>query len=603
VTGDVEQGGRVTAAPLGQTLGLTQPAARQLTWATLLGAGAVLADIGLIGTAAWLISRASEHPNESALALAIVLVQICGLTRGLFRYGERLVGHDAAFRLLADIRVQVYRSLERLAPAGLPMFRRGDLLARMVADVDSLQDLMIRVIPPFGIAVLVGSVTVAFMGWVLPAAGLVLAIALLLAATVVPWISGHLARRRESRFAAARGDLGAALVDLMEGAAELVVFGAMDEQVRDIRGRDAALTKISAAAAGTAGIGLALTTGLSGLASWGCLVVGIQAVSTGRLDGTYLAVIALIPLAAFELVVGLPIATQALHRVRQSAARVVEIMDAPLPTTEPEQVIALPGPPYDLLVRSLQVSYPQGSTAVLRDVDLDLPSGKRVAIVGPSGVGKSTLALALLRFLDCDTEAIRLNDVPVERLSSDELRRVIGLVEQDAHLFDTTIGANLRVGRRDATDKDVAAALGRVGLGAWVDSLPRGLATEVGRRGARLSGGQRQRVAVARALLADFAVLILDEPAEHLDLAAANALTADLLRATTDRSLILITHRLAGLEAVDEVLVLEAGRVVERGTHDRLLDHGGRYADLWWEEMRSVSNHDALEAGGASHES
>ena len=211
----------VEIAPLGRTLGIARPAGRRLALAALLGAGAIAADIGLIGTAAWLISRAAQHPNESHLAVAIVGVQFFGLSRGFFRYEERLVGHDAAFRLLADRRVKVYKRLEQLAPAGLPAFRRGDLLARVVGDVDSLQDLAIRVIPPFAIALLVGALTVALMWWMLPPAGLILAGALVLAGTVVPWLTGKLAQRKETRFARVRGDLAAAIVDLTEGAAEL----------------------------------------------------------------------------------------------------------------------------------------------------------------------------------------------------------------------------------------------------------------------------------------------------------------------------------------------------------------------------------------------
>jgi thiol reductant ABC exporter CydC subunit len=583
-TGSVQA---AAGAPLGQTLAIARPAARRVTYATLLGAGAVLADIGLIGTAAWLISRASQHPNESALALAIVAVQFFGLTRGLFRYGERLVGHDAAFRLLADLRVRVYRRLERLAPTGLPMFRRGDLLARMVGDVDSLQDLVIRVIPSFGIAAVVGTVTVGVMWWLLPAAGLILGVALLLAATLVPWLTGFLARRRESRFAAARGDLGSAVLDLTEGAAELIVFGATDAQVRNIHDRDAELTAIAAASAGTAGTGLALTTLLAGLACWGCLVVGIPAVISGRLDGTDLAVITLVPLAAFELVVGLPVATQTLQRVRQAAARILEVLDAPAPVAEPEPAAAPPLAPYEIAVRGVWAAYPGATGPALRGVDLFLPPGHRVAVVGPSGAGKSTLAAILLRFLDAQAGSVLLNGNPLDRMSGEEVRTVVGLVGQDAYFFDTTIRANLAIGRREATEDELRAVLRRVGLGGWLDGLPLGLDTEVGRHGARLSGGQRQRIAVARALLAGFPMLILDEPGEHLEPAAADALTSDLLDVTDGRSLVLITHRLAGLESIDEILVMDAGRVVERGTHDELLTCGGRYSTLWWDEMRT----------------
>jgi thiol reductant ABC exporter CydC subunit len=573
------------AASLGRTLGLTRPVGGRLALAALLGAGTIAADIGLIGTAAWLISRAAQHPNESHLAVAIVGVQFFGLSRGIFRYEERLVGHDAAFRLLVDLRVKVYEQLERLAPTGLPAFRRGDLLARLVQDVDSLQDLAIAVIPSFAIALMVGTLTVAIMWLMLPAAGLILGMALTLASTVVPWLTAVLARRRESRFAHRRGDLAAAMVDLVEGASELIAFGAADEQIRTIREQDSELTTIDSASASTAGVGLGLTTLLAGLASWGCLMVGIPAVAAGRLNGTDLAVITLIPLAAFELVAGLPGATQALQRVRQAAARVFDVTDAPVPVPGPESPAGLPEGPYDLQAHSVQARYPHAATLALRELDLALPPGRRVAIVGPSGAGKSTLAAVLLRFLPYEAGWVSLNDTPLDRLVGDDLRTVVGLVGQDAYLFDTTIAENLRIGCRHASDAEMRTVLEQVRLAGWLDSLPRGLATDVGRHGTRLSGGQRQRIALARALLAEFPVLVLDEPAEHLDPVSADALTLDLLRVTDGRSLVLITHRPLGLDTVDEILVIDSGRVVERGSHDELLDQGGWYSRLWRDEM------------------
>jgi thiol reductant ABC exporter CydC subunit len=575
-------------APTGRTLGLVRPISWHLLLAIVLGAGAIAADIGLLGTAAWLISRASQHPNESHLAVAIVAVQFFGLSRGLFRYEERLVGHDAALRLLADLRVRVYRRLEALAPAGLPAFQRGDLLARFVQDVDSVQDLVLRVIPPFAIAGLVGSLTVAVMWWMLPAAGAILAGSLLLASTVVPWLTGFLARRRETRFARVRGDLAEAMVDLTEGAAELVAFGAIDAQARTVGKRDAELRAIASASAGTAGIGLGLTTLLAGLASGGCLVVGIPAVASGRLGGTELAVITLVPLAAFELVVGMPIATQALQRARQAAARVFEVTDVPAPVPEPDPAMALPEGPYDLQARSIRAGYPGAVLPALRGVDVSLPPGRRVAVIGPSGAGKSTLAAVLLRLLPVTSGSVSLNGTSLDRLAGDKVRTVVGLVSQDAYLFDTTIAENLRVGNRRATDDELSEVLDRVGLAEWLGTLPGGLATEVGRRGGRLSGGQRQRIGVARALLADFPVLVLDEPAEHLDPAAADALTADLLAVTEGRSTVFVTHRLAGLESADEILVMDAGHVVGRGTHDELMAEGGRYTRLWWDEMSTA---------------
>ena len=567
-------------APLRRTLALARPAAGRLAIATLFGAGAIGAAIGLIATSAWLISRSSQRPQESAVAIAIVGVQFFALSRGLCRYWERLVGHDAAFRVLSALRVSVYQQLERLAPLGLPAFRSGDLLARLVHDVDSMQDLLLRVVPPFAIALIVGAVTVGVVWWMLPAAGLILLVALVLAATVVPWLTAVLAARAEGRQAAARGDLTASVVDLLEGAAELAVNGALEAQLRRVMEADAELTRVARAGARTAGIGRGTTVVLSGLAAWGALIVGVAAVRGGRLDGVLLAGIALIPLVAFELVAGLPTATQTMARVRRSATRVFDVLDAPVPVLEPAHPVALADGPRALGVRDLRARYPGEARWALAGVDLDLSPGTRVAIVGPSGAGKSTLAGALLRFLDYEAGSVALDGTEIAMLDGDTYRRVVGLIAQHAHIFDSTLEENLRLARRDATQEDLRGALAAVRLLEWTERLPHGLGTEVGERGTRLSGGQRQRLAVARALLADFPVLVLDEPVEHLDTATADAILAELLAATRDRAVLLITHRLTGLADVDEVLFIDRGEVVERGTHAELLAAGGRYAAL-----------------------
>jgi thiol reductant ABC exporter CydC subunit len=576
-------------APLASTLGLVAPAAPRLALASVLGAAAVGAGIGLIATSAWLISRASQRPPESAIALAIVAVQFFALSRGLFRYGQRVVGHDVAFRSLADLRVRSYERLESLAPAGLPAFRSGDLLARVVHDIDSLQDLLLRVIPPFVIAVLVGTGTVVLVWWMLPAAGAILLATLLLAATALTWLTGRLARRSESQQAPLRGELTAAVVDLLEGAPELAAYGALDAQLSRTSAVDAQLTRVSRRSAGTAGIGQGLATLLSGLAMWGALLVGVAAVHTGALDAVLLAVIALIPLAAFELVTDLPSATQTLQRARRAAARTLEVINAEPPIVEPTDPLPLPPSARTLRVRGLRTRYSQSGPWVLDGVDLDLAPGRTVAVVGRSGAGKSTLADVLLRFLPYQAGSVTLEGVEISDLSGDEYRRVIGLVSQDAHIFDTTLEENLRLAQREASPEDFRAALKRARLLDWSDGLPAGLATRVGAHGERISGGQRQRLAVARALLADFPVLVVDEPGEHLDTTTADALVADLLEATPQQAVLLITHRLAGLEAVDEVIVLDAGRALERGTHAELLAVGGRYARMWTREAETRS--------------
>ncbi len=619
---------RAPKAPLLRTLAIARPAIGRLALATLLGAGAVAAAIGLIATSAWLISRSSQHPQESAVAIAIVGVQFFALARGLCRYGERLVGHDAAFRVLSSLRVSVYERLERLAPLGLPAFRDGDLLARLVHDVDSLQDLLLRVVPPFAIALLVGVATVSLVWWMLPAAGLILLVALLIAGALVPWLTGTLAARSETKQAAARGLLTESVVDLFEGAPELIVNGAAPEQLRHTLAADEKLTQVAQATSRTAGIGQGLTSLCCGLAMWGSLLVGVDAVHSGRLDGVLLAGIALIPLVAFELVTGLPAATQTLQRARRAAARIQEVLDTPPPVVEPaypqllNKLLLLqepeqpPIPPasskqltggeshrgrvsygrpglrdtheqrsHHLRARGLSCSYPRAKRLALSGIDLDLSPGRRIAIVGPSGAGKSTLAGVLLRFLPYQGGSVELDGLESSQLDGDEIRRVVGLVSQDTHVFDSTLEENLRLARREATVDELRNALAEARLLDWVDGLPLGLATELGERGARMSGGQRQRLAIARALLADFPILILDEPGEHLDTQTADAIVADLLTSTQDHATLLITHRLAQLDEVDEVIALDHGRTLERGTHTQLIQRDGYYAAMWRREI------------------
>jgi thiol reductant ABC exporter CydC subunit len=575
-------------ATLGETARFARPAASRVLLASVLGAGAVGAGIGLLATSAWLISRASQQPKESTLAVGIVAVQFFGLSRGLLRYGQRLVGHDAAFRALADLRVRVYERLEGLAPAGLPAFRSGDLMARFVHDVESLQDLLVRVISPFAIAILAGTGTVALVWSMLPAAGVILLVALLLAGTALPWLTNRLARRSEASQASARGELTAAVVDLVHGAAELAACGAAERQLQHAASIDARLARIAGRTARTAGVGQGLATLLPGLAMVGSLLVGVAAVRSGRLDVVLLAVIAVVPLAAFELATGLPAATQTLQRVRHSLGRVRRVLREDPIVLDPDDPKPIPAAAGTVRVRDLRCRYQEDGPWVLDGVDLDLAPGRRVAVVGRSGAGKSTLADVLVRFLPHQAGSVMLGGVELDELRGDDCRRVVGVVAQDAHIFNTTVEGNLRLARRDATGEQLRSSLERARLLEWTDTLPEGLDTEAGEFGGRLSGGQRQRLAAARALLADFTVLILDEPGEHLDTATGDALVRDLLDGAREQAILLITHRLAGLEAMDEVIVLDGGRELERGTHAELLERDGAYAESWRRERNGA---------------
>ena len=330
------------AIPLARSLELVRGQRLRFAGAVLLGAAAVGAAIGLLVTSAWLISRAAQHPPVEALAVAVVAVRFFGLSRGLLRYCERLVGHDAALRALADLRMRVFQRLERLAPAGLPAFHSGDLLARLVGDVDTQQDLLLRVVSPYAVAAVTSAAVVVLTATLEPGVAVLLGVTLFLSAVLVPAVTQRLARRSEAGVAAARGRLARSVVDLIQGAPDLIAYGAAPTQLATVAAVDAELTAVERAAARTAGVGAALTALFTGIAVWGAVVLGLDAVRSGRLDGVLLAVIVLIPLASFEAVIGLPGAAQSYERVRGASARVHEVLDAPEPVIDPVRPAAAP---------------------------------------------------------------------------------------------------------------------------------------------------------------------------------------------------------------------------------------------------------------------
>ncbi|MBT2402787.1 MULTISPECIES: thiol reductant ABC exporter subunit CydD [unclassified Streptomyces] len=559
-----------TGDPLRRVRAVARAWQGRFRWGLLLGALAVGCSVGLMAVSGWLISRASEQPPVLYLMMAVTATRTFGIGRAVFRYAERLVSHDAVLRMLAEVRVSVFRRLERIAPAGLRHQRRGDLLARLVADADALQDYWLRWLLPVGTALLVGSGSVAFTAWLLPEAGATLAVGLLAAGVGVPLVSGACARRAERRLAPARGELATRVADLLTGTAELAVAGALGGRKASAKESDRTLTAIAARGAAATGLGSGLAALVCGLTVVVAAAPGASAVAGGRLAGVAMAVVVLTPLAAFEAVNGLPLAVQYRQRVRRSAERIYEVIDAPVPVAEPEHASGVPGSPFPLRLTGLAARHPGQEDDALHGLDLTLEAGRRIAVVGPSGSGKTTLAQVLLRFLDQREGSYTLGGTDARSLDSDGVRRFVGLCAQDAHIFDSSVRENLRLARTGASEEQLRDALAAARLLEWADSLPDGLDTLVGEHGERISGGQRQRLALARALLADFPVLVLDEPAEHLDLATADALTADLLAATEGRTTVLITHRLAGLEGVDEVLVLDRGVVVQRGAYEEL---------------------------------
>ncbi len=521
-----------------------------------LGAVTILFGVGLMAAAGYLIARASERPAVLSLTVAIVAVRFFGIARPLARYGERLASHAVALRTLGRVRVRVWERLEPLAPVQLAPYRDGDLLARMAADVDALQDLHLRGVGPPLVALAAGALTVAVAAAVLPAAGLVLAGGLVAAAVLAPAVTVGTASRATRRQAAARGEAAAELVELLTAAPELVATGAGDAALARLQRADRALTRRVRRAAFAGGAGDAVGLLVTGATVAGVLAVATQAAARGTLDPVLVAMLGLLTLAAFEGVAALPAAARDLSVALGAGRRVLELTDRVPAVTDPPDPVTPPRWPFAIALEDVTARYPGAADPALRAVRLRLEPGRRVALVGPSGAGKTTVVNLLLRFLDPEHGRVTFGGIDARRLRQDDVRRMIAVAGQDAHLLAATIRDNVRCGVPDASDQEIRAALRRARIWDWVASLPAGWDTVVGECGAALSGGQRQRIVLARALLVDAPLLVLDEPTAHLDAATALALVSDVLQAAGDRSVLLVTHRPEGLELVDEIVAL-----------------------------------------------
>jgi ATP-binding cassette subfamily C protein CydC len=528
----------------------------RLTLAVLLGTATVVFGAGLMATAGYLISRAAEHPPILSLTVAIVAVRFFGLARPLARYLERLVSHDLAFRVLARVRVRAYERMELLAPAELEGYRQGDLLSRVVADVDALQNLHLRGLLPPLVALASGAVCVGVTAAFLPAAALVLAGGLLAGGIAVPLVSGHLARRTGERQAQARGGLTAELVELLQSAPELVVYGRERDRLARLRAADRELVRIARRDAFAAGVGDGLQLCAAGATVVGVLWLALEAHADGRLDRVLIAMLALLALASFDAVQPLAAAARELGSTLAAGRRVLELVDRRPRIVDPEDPSPAPADPLPVCLEGVRVRYSSQDPPVLDGASLRLERGCRLALVGESGAGKTTVASLLLRFLDPEDGRVTIGGRDVRDLRQEDVRGAIAVVGQDAHLFSTSIRDNLALARPEATDEELEHALRLVGAAEWVRSLPEGWDTLVGEQGRALSGGERQRLCVARALLVRPALLVLDEPTAHLDPPAASALIGDVFAAAGEASVLLITHRPEGLDLCDKVLEL-----------------------------------------------
>jgi thiol reductant ABC exporter CydC subunit len=540
---------RVEASPatvLRRLVGLVGVRPARLAVPVGLGALAVTAGAALTGLAGYLICRAAQQPPILSLTVLLVAVRVLALVRPAARYAERLSSHDLAFRSLGHLRTRIFARIEPLAPAGLEAYRDGELLSRMVADVDELQDVALRLLVPLGVAVVAGAVIVTGVAVASPVAAVVLAAGLVCAATVPPLVAARVAARARRRQAALRARLTADLVDALGAAEELWLNGADARAAATIAADDRALVGAALRDARAAGAADALGVVVGGLTAVGVLVVATAAAARGALDPLLVAPLTLVTVGAFEAVLPLSASARHLPSVLSTGRRVLELVDREPEVTDPDEPLATSPRQSGIALRDVVVVRGSDRRRVLDGVDLTLARGERVVVAGPSGAGKTTLAHLLVRFLERQAGAARLGSHDLRDHRQDDVRAVVLLSAQEPHVFDSTIRENVAFARPGASDAEVREALDRARLGAWVASLPAGLDTRVGERGSALSGGQRQRLALARAFLADPPVLVLDEPDAHLDAETVAALLEDLWRGAGERSVLLVTHGSVG---------------------------------------------------------
>lgn len=570
---------------LRRALALVEVDRRRFALAVGAGALSLGSSVALAAVSAWLIARASQMPPVLTLSVAAVAVRTFGISRGLMRYLERLVSHGVALRGMTRLRTRIYEILAAGDPAAVVTLRRGDLLARVGADVDSVGDLVVRGLLPAAVATVVGLGSSIAMALFLPAAGLALAACLALAAVVAPAMAVRATRTVERRSARARADLAATTMTLLDGAAELRVSRRLDAVLGGLRRTERTLAAAADDGARATAIGAFAPPFAAGLAVLAAFWAGAPAVAAGTLAPVELAVVVLTPLAVFEAVSLLPAGAVQVLRSQEAARRICALLDSVAPggaAADPGQADADAAPPAPVLAaRGLACGWP-GREPVVRGLDLDLAPGRRVAVVGPSGVGKTTLLLTLAGMLPPAAGTVTLGGRPPAELPRATAAATVAMTAEDAHVFDTSVLENLRVARGDVTPAEAAAALADVGLGDWLAGLPDGLDTRLGSDAARVSGGERRRLLLARALLGPAPLLLLDEPTEHVD-DEGPALLAALLDGTLapDRGVVVVTHRLGGLEPADEVIVLDAtGSVAARGRHADLVATDPHYAAL-----------------------
>jgi ATP-binding cassette, subfamily C, bacterial CydC len=557
-------------------LGFLKPYRWRVLLGILLGVATVASNVGLLATAAYVISAAAVVPFLAMLTIPVYLVRLFSVSRAASRYAERLVSHDVTFRLLAELRTRFYSRLAPLAPARLLRYRSGDLLSRIVKDVEELQNVYLRSFSPVAVALAVCALASLVLFTFDPAIAFV-ALGFLTATGIgVPLFVWTLSRGLGWRQLQLRAELDARIVDDIQGVQDVLAFGREGGERHEVSALNSKLGRVQRRMALVTGLQNALGDLMMNLALVGVLIFAIPLVAAGEMDAVFLAFVALVVLGSFEAVSPLGSAFQVLGRSVGAGERLFEISDSEPWVTDPPEPLS-PPPDGTLALDRVSFRYEEDGAPALRDISFVLRPGSRVAVVGSSGSGKSTLVGLILHFWDPDSGEVRLGGRDVRCYAQEDLRSRIGVVSQDTHVFNDTVRNNLLLADPEADDVALRRVIREAHLAGLVEGLPGGLDGYVGEQGQRLSGGERQRLAVARALLKDAPLLVLDEVTANLDTVTERELLGTIRELMRGRTTLQITHRLVEMETMDEILVLDEGRVVERGTHQDLVRRNGPY--------------------------
>ena len=560
-----------TNAPVLRRL-IRQMAARKgwMLGGALIALIATLSSIALLMTAGWFITATALAGIAAGAVGAIgfnfhfpgAMIRGFALSRTVGRYAERVVTHEATFRALTDLRVWLFGRLIPLVPGRLNDLRLGDVLTRLTSDIDQLDAIYLRLLVPTGMALVVALLIGAVMGAHVPMMAVVTIGCLGIAGVIVPILTHRLGHRVGEELVTHRSELRAGLTDGIDGIAELLMYGADQEAQDQIAQEQAKLASAQRRMAGIAGLGTALTTILGGLALVGALAVGLDAYANQQISGPVLAMLIFGVLAIFEVVAPLPLAYQILGQTRAAGRRILALVDAPPSLTEPDEAHRRACPETGTLIfDKVCFTYPGADRPALHDLSLTIEHGTHLGIVGHSGAGKSTLLALLLKTAQAETGRITWGGVSLDQLQSDDLYQQIGVLTQSPRLFSTSIRDNLLLGNPYASDDDLLAVCDAVGLAPFIAGLPQGLDTWLGEAGTKVSGGQARRLTLARLLLKDPKLVLLDEPTEGLDPATEKQVIDTIARVFEGRTVIIITHRLAPLAACDRVISLDRGAI------------------------------------------